>query len=199
MLSAERRAKEGKGEAASKSKRDDKEDKVVENLIEVHRSAPQDRARPVHQRARHPPCGRDDREAAGAEFPHHRGLRGLRWKATCGRRSRCDRAASARWWPKAIKDFFDEPHNRKALDHLLKEVKVENGRRRRKASNSPVAGKTVVFTGTLEKMTRPEAKARAEALGAKVAGSVSKKTDLVDRRPRRRLETHRSAKSSASR
>ncbi len=78
----------------------------------------------------------------------------------------------------AIKDFFDEPHNRKALDHLLQELEIEP-MAAPKTANSAVAGKTIVFTGTLEKMTRPEAKARAEALGAKVAGSVSKKTDLV--------------------
>ena len=78
----------------------------------------------------------------------------------------------------AIKDFFDEPHNRRAVDHLLAEVDVTRMAAPKK-SGSPVADKTLVFTGTLEKMTRPEAKARAEALGAKVASSVSKKTDLV--------------------
>jgi DNA ligase (NAD+) len=77
-----------------------------------------------------------------------------------------------------IKDFFDEEHNRKALARLLEHVEVTDIAAPR-ASNSPVAGKTVVFTGSLEKMTRNEAKARAESLGAKVAGSVSKKTDLV--------------------
>jgi len=78
----------------------------------------------------------------------------------------------------AIKDFFDEPHNRKALEHLVPELDIQPVAAP-KTAHSPVAGKTVVFTGALEKMTRPEAKARAEALGAKVAGSVSKKTDIV--------------------
>jgi DNA ligase (NAD+) len=78
----------------------------------------------------------------------------------------------------AIKDFFDEKHNRDALERLLAEVTVTDVAAPRTAG-SPVAGKTVVFTGSLERMTRDEAKARAEALGAKVAGSVSKKTDLV--------------------
>lgn len=78
----------------------------------------------------------------------------------------------------AIKDFFDEKHNRDAIAHLLQEVTVTDVAAP-KVSNSPVAGKTVVFTGSLEKMSRNEAKARAEYLGAKVAGSVSKKTDLV--------------------
>jgi len=77
----------------------------------------------------------------------------------------------------AIADFFAETHNIEVVEDLLKEVtpapleKVEHG--------SPVSGKTVVFTGTLERMTRSEAKARAERLGAKVAGSVSKNTDYV--------------------
>jgi DNA ligase (NAD+) len=64
------------------------------------------------------------------------------------------------------------------LGRLLEEVTPEAAEAG-VVSSSPVAGKTVVFTGSLEKMTRDEAKAMAERLGAKVAGSVSKKTDLV--------------------
>jgi DNA ligase (NAD+) len=79
----------------------------------------------------------------------------------------------------ALVEFFSEPHNVEALDDLLKEVTVEPFVRSRAAEDSPVAGKTVVFTGSLERMTRGEAKALAERLGAKVAGSVSKKTDYV--------------------
>ena len=77
----------------------------------------------------------------------------------------------------AITDFFAEPHNRAVLDDLARELTVVPVEA--PASTSPVSGKTVVFTGTLERMTRNEAKARAESLGAKVAGSVSKKTDYV--------------------
>lgn len=76
--------------------------------------------------------------------------------------------------------FFAEKHNRDTLDDLGKEVtKVQDFVVPRAAANSPVSGKTVVFTGTLETMTRQEAKARAEGLGAHVAESVSKKTDYV--------------------
>ncbi len=75
--------------------------------------------------------------------------------------------------------FFAEPHNVAALDDLLKYVTVEDYAGPAAAAASPLAGRTVVFTGTLDTMSRPEAKARAEALGAKVAGSVSKKTDYV--------------------
>lgn len=74
--------------------------------------------------------------------------------------------------------FFGEQHNLDALDELKKEVDVEDFAQVA-ATGSPVAGKTVVFTGTLETLGRNEAKARAEALGAKVASSVSKKTDYV--------------------
>jgi DNA ligase (NAD+) len=78
----------------------------------------------------------------------------------------------------ALIDFFAEPHNVRAVDDLLAEVTVEPFARVATAA-SPITDKTVVFTGTLEKMTRGEAKALAERLGAKVAGSVSKKTDYV--------------------
>lgn len=74
-------------------------------------------------------------------------------------------------------DFFAEKHNTDALKRLLKEVTPKD--QPRAATSSKVSGLTVVFTGTLEKMTRDEAKARAIALGAKVSGSVSKKTDLL--------------------
>jgi DNA ligase (NAD+) len=77
----------------------------------------------------------------------------------------------------AVVDFFAEPHNETALDALLAQVTPVP--MERVEASSPVAGKVVVFTGTLERMTREEAKAMAERLGAKVAGSVSKKTDLV--------------------
>ena len=77
----------------------------------------------------------------------------------------------------AIVEFFKEPHNREALDRLLEQITVAPIEETR--GDSPVAGKTVVFTGSLEKMTRDEAKAMAERLGAKVAASVSKKTDYV--------------------
>ena len=77
----------------------------------------------------------------------------------------------------AVADFFAEQHNEEVLDALLKEVTAVP--MEAVASASPVAGKTIVFTGALERMTRDEAKALAERLGAKVAASVTKKTDLV--------------------
>ena len=76
-----------------------------------------------------------------------------------------------------IAEFFAEDHNRALVDDLLAELKVKDAERPK--TDTAVAGKTVVFTGSLERMTRDEAKAQAERLGAKVSGSVSKKTDLV--------------------
>ena len=77
----------------------------------------------------------------------------------------------------AVVDFFCEPHNLEELDALLLHITPQAMEAR--AADSPVAGRTVVFTGALERLSRDEAKAMAERLGAKVAGSVSKKTDLV--------------------
>jgi DNA ligase (NAD+) len=77
----------------------------------------------------------------------------------------------------SIKAYFGESHNRGIVERLTREVDILDAEKPK--SNSAVAGKTVVFTGSLEKMTRDEAKAMAERLGAKAAGSVSKKTDYV--------------------
>ncbi len=77
----------------------------------------------------------------------------------------------------SIKAYFGESHNRGIVERLTREVDILDAEKPK--SNSAVAGKTVVFTGSLEKMTRDEAKATAERLGAKAAGSVSKKTDYV--------------------
>jgi DNA ligase (NAD+) len=77
----------------------------------------------------------------------------------------------------ALVDFFHEPHNRDALDDLLSQVSpkafVSDARQ------TEWSGKTIVFTGSLETMSRDEAKAQAERLGARSAGSVSARTDLV--------------------
>lgn len=79
---------------------------------------------------------------------------------------------------RALALFFREPHNRAMVDGLVAEMeRIEDAERPK--TDTAVAGKTVVFTGALERFTRDEAKARAESLGAKVSGSVSKKTDYL--------------------
>jgi DNA ligase (NAD+) len=78
---------------------------------------------------------------------------------------------------RAVAAYFGESHNRGIVERLTKEVRILDAEKPKK--DTAVAGKTVVFTGALEKMTRDEAKAQAERLGAKAAGSVSKKTDYV--------------------
>jgi DNA ligase (NAD+) len=77
----------------------------------------------------------------------------------------------------SLHDYFGEAHNRRRIERLVAQVRIRDAQMPR--GDSVIAGKTVVFTGTLEKMTRDEAKASAERLGAKVSGSVSKKTDYV--------------------
>ena len=78
---------------------------------------------------------------------------------------------------RAVAAYFGESHNRGIVERLTKEVRTLDAEKPKE--DTAVAGKTVVFTGALEKMTREEAKAQAERLGAKAAGSVSKKTDYV--------------------
>jgi DNA ligase (NAD+) len=181
-LSEERRAAEGKEPIVAKAgksktkKSDDKEDKVVENLmaaIEQRRQIGLDRlinalgirhvgettARLIarHYRTRGAFLKGMESGEARAELESLEGIGGVVAEAIC--------------------DFFEEPHNVKALGRLLAWLEVLP--MAAPAKTSAVSGKTVVFTGTLEKMTRQEAKARAESLGAKVSGSVSVKTDIV--------------------
>ncbi|MFC0283922.1 NAD-dependent DNA ligase LigA [Camelimonas abortus] len=79
----------------------------------------------------------------------------------------------------ALLDFFSEEHSRAAVEDLLTQVRPRPLEAPATAAESPIAGKTIVFTGTLERMTRSEAKATATRLGARVASSVSRSTDLV--------------------
>lgn len=80
-----------------------------------------------------------------------------------------------------IREFFDESHNAENLDRILEHLSIATVEQTAagSAANGALAGKTFVFTGSLETLTRPEAKDRVEALGARVTGSVSKKTDYV--------------------
>ncbi len=77
----------------------------------------------------------------------------------------------------SLSDAFANQRERAAIERLVAHLTILPPEAR--ATNSAITGKTLVFTGTLEKMTRAEAKARAEAMGAHVAGSVSAKTDLL--------------------
>ncbi len=175
-LSEERRTAEGKEPVKTKAKKEDREDKVVENLmaaIEHRRTIPLDRLinalgiRHVGE------------TTARLIARHYRTLaaflKGM--KAENAREELESLEGIGDIVAEAICDFFGEKHNVKALDRLLAWLDVTD--MAAPAKSSPVSGKTVVFTGTLEKMTRQEAKARAEALGAKVSGSVSAKTDIV--------------------
>jgi DNA ligase (NAD+) len=175
-LSEERRAAEGKEPVKTKAKKEEREDKVVENLmaaIERRRTIGLDRfinalgIRHVGE------------TTARLLARHYRSIDAFQegMKADNAREDLESLEGIGGVVAEAIHDFFDEPHNVKALRRLLEWLDVTDMAAASKSS--PVSGKTVVFTGTLEKMTRQEAKARAEALGAKVSGSVSAKTDIV--------------------
>ena len=176
-LSAERRAKEGKSEVKKTRKDDDDESKLVANLvasINARRRIAMDRF--INALGiRH--VGETNARLIARNYPNIdafvAAMEGMNAVAELQEIGGVGEVLA-----QAVKDFFDEPHNRKLVDHLLKEVEVVP-LTAPKTSGSPVVGQTVVFTGTLEKMTRQEAKARAESLGAKVSGSVSAKTNLV--------------------
>ena len=176
LLSEERRAAEGKEPVKTKAKKEDREDKVVENLMAAiaHR-----RAIPLNRLINALGIRHVGETTARLIARHYRSLDAFLagMKAQNAREELESLDGIGGIVAEAICDFFDEKHNVKALDRLLAWLDVTP--MAAPARSSPVSGKTVVFTGTLEKMTRQEAKARAEALGAKVSGSVSAKTDIV--------------------
>ena len=146
------------------------------------RRAPRDFARPFHLCARHPPCRRDHGAGAGARLRLVEGVprrlpEGRQRRRGGHRRDGCARPDRRYRDRERSKAYFGESHNRGIVERLTKEVKILDAEKPK--TDSAIAGKTVVFTGSLEKMTREEAKAMAERLGAKAAGSVSKKTDYV--------------------
>ena len=176
-LSAERRAHEGKAETKKSKKDDEGDSKLVENLI----AAIESRRRVAMDRfinalgIRH--VGETTARLIARNYTSIDAfVRAMEKKDAVAELNEIGGIGEV--LAQAVKDFFDEPHNRRLVDHLLDEVEVVP-LAAPKIKGSPVAGKTLVFTGTLEKMTRQEAKARAESLGAKVSGSVSKKTDIV--------------------
>jgi len=174
---AERRAKEGKGEVKKSKKDDDEDSKLVANLIgsiEARRKIAMDRF--INALGiRH--VGETNARLIARNYKSiDVFVEAMESKSAVEELQEIGGVGEV--LAQAVKDFFDEPHNRKLVTNLLKEVEVIPLAAPRTAG-SPVVGKTVVFTGTLEKMTRQEAKARAESLGAKVSGSVSAKTDLV--------------------
>jgi DNA ligase (NAD+) len=174
---AERRAREGKGDAKKAKKDDDEDSKLVANLvasIDARRKIAMDRFISALG-IRH--VGETNARLIARHYPSIDAFIEAMKKADAIEDLQ-EIGGIGSVVAEAIKDFFDEPHNRKLVDHLLEEVEVIP-LAAPKTAGSPVAGKTVVFTGSLEKMTRQEAKARAESLGAKVSGSVSSKTDLV--------------------
>ena len=77
----------------------------------------------------------------------------------------------------SIADFFGEDHNRKVVAELRREITILDAEV--PSEETPIAGKTLVFTGTMQEMTRSEAKARAEAMGARVSSSISARTDFL--------------------
>ena len=175
-LSEARRAAEGKDPVKKAGKEIDREDKVVENLmaaIEKRRTIGLDRL--INALGIRHVGETTARLLARRYLTLDSVLKGMTADDALEELQHIEGIGGG--VAEAIHDFFDEPHNLKALGRLLDWLTVTD--MAAPAQSSPVSGKTVVFTGTLEKMTRQEAKARAESLGAKVSGAVSAKTDIV--------------------